>query len=111
MKMKTWFITGAATSIGRCIAEAALKRGDCVAAVDVRMDRIQDYTERFGERVWEQRVDVTDGAGVRKTFAVAVRYFDAIDVCVNNAGLMYLGAVEDLTGDEMRQIMDVNYMG
>ena len=87
------------------------RRGDCVAAVDVRMDRMQDYTERFGERVWVQRVDVTDGAGVRKTFAVAVRYFDAIDVCVNNAGLMYLGAVEELTGDEMRQIMDVNYIG
>lgn len=109
--MKAWFITGAATGLGRCIAEAALSRGDRVAAVDIRIDLMQDYVERFGERAWVQRMDVTDEAAVREVFAGAVEYFGAIDVCVNNAGFMHLGAVEELSGEEMRQIMNVNFMG
>lgn len=109
--MKNWFITGASSGLGRCIAEAALRRGDCVAAVATHPEKMHDLADVYGERVWVKRLDVTDETMVQSVFAQAVRTFGHIDVCVNNAGYMHLGAVEELSGEEMRRIMDTNYMG
>ena len=47
--MKTWFITGASTGLGRCIAEGALERGDKVCAASIDPENMQDYEGRFGK--------------------------------------------------------------
>jgi NAD(P)-dependent dehydrogenase (short-subunit alcohol dehydrogenase family) len=49
--MKTWFITGSSRGMGRVWAEAALKRGDHVAATARKLDSIADLNERFGDAV------------------------------------------------------------
>jgi NAD(P)-dependent dehydrogenase (short-subunit alcohol dehydrogenase family) len=49
--MKIWFITGASRGFGRIWAEAALLRGDKVAATARKSADVADLTERFGEAV------------------------------------------------------------
>lgn len=49
--MKTWMITGCSSGIGRGIAEAALKRGDCVVATARNKEHIMDLGEEYSERV------------------------------------------------------------
>ena len=46
---KTWFITGASRGFGRIWAEAALTRGDKVAATARTLADVADLTERFGD--------------------------------------------------------------
>ena len=58
--MKNWYITGASTGLGREYAEAALNRGDQVVAVSIDPENMQDYRERYGDRVFVQELDVTD---------------------------------------------------
>lgn len=48
---KSWFITGASRGFGRIWAEAALKRGDNVAATVRQMASVADLTERYGDAV------------------------------------------------------------
>ena len=109
--MKTWFITGASTGLGRCIAERVLEQGDCVAAVSIDPENRTDYPERFGERVMVRYLDVSDAAMAEKVFGEAVERFGKIDVCVNNAGFMLFGAIEEIAPERARSIMDVNFFG
>ena len=66
--MKTWFITGASTGLGRCIAEKVLDRGDQVIAVSIDPENMEDYPVRFGDRVMVKYLDVTDSEMVKDVF-------------------------------------------
>ena len=109
--MKTWFITGASTGLGREYTLAALNRGDRVAAASIDPENMQDYKEKYGDRVLVQYLDVTKKEMVHQVFAEAVAQFGQIDVCVNNAGFMQCGAVEEMNEEEARRIFDCNFFG
>lgn len=109
--MKTWFITGASTGLGREYTLAALNRGDRVAAVSIDPENMEDYKEKYGDRVLVRYLDVTKNDMVQKVFQEAVEYFGQIDVCVNNAGYMQCGAVEEMSEEEARRIFDCNFFG
>ena len=64
---KNWYITGASTGLGREYAEAALNRGDQVVAVSIDPENMQDYRERYGDRVFVQELDVTDREAVERS--------------------------------------------
>lgn len=64
--MKTWFITGASRGLGRIWAEAALKRGDRVAATARKRADIADLEEHFGDAVLPLTLDVTDADQVAR---------------------------------------------
>jgi NAD(P)-dependent dehydrogenase (short-subunit alcohol dehydrogenase family) len=57
---KTWFITGASRGFGRVWAEAALKRGDKVAATARKLEDVAGLKERFGDAVLPLALDVTN---------------------------------------------------
>ncbi len=109
--MKTWFITGASTGLGREYTLAALERGDKVAAVSIDPENMQDYKEKYGDNVLVKYIDVTDRDLVFKVFNEAVEAFGHIDVVVNNAGYMQFGAVEAMSEKEARKIVDCNFFG
>lgn len=97
-----WMITGASSGFGRAIAEAALAGGDSVVATARNpADLLQD------ERVLPLALDVTDPAQV----AAAVERAGPVDVLVNNAGHGLLGALEELTDIQLRQVLETNLWG
>ncbi len=62
---KTWFITGASKGFGREWAEAALKRGDKVAATARKLDTLDALVDTYGDAVLPIQLEVTDrGADV-----------------------------------------------
>ncbi|MCU1524901.1 MAG: putative oxidoreductase [Microbacteriaceae bacterium] len=108
---KIWFITGAGRGFGRQFTEAALGRGDSVAATARNTQALADLVETYGDAILPLGLDVTDRASVDAAVAAAVDRFGRIDVVVNNAGYGLFGAVEEITEQQLRDQLEVNLFG
>jgi NAD(P)-dependent dehydrogenase (short-subunit alcohol dehydrogenase family) len=111
MTGKVWFITGTSKGFGRVWAEAALARGDKVAATARDVKTLQPLVDRYGDQVAAIALDVTDKAQVAAALAETVRRFGRIDVAVNNAGYGLLGTIEEVTEAEARAQIETNLFG
>ncbi|HUN35854.1 MAG TPA: SDR family NAD(P)-dependent oxidoreductase [Trebonia sp.] len=108
---KTWFMTGASRGLGAHWAEAVLARGDNLAAAARTAASLKPLADRFGDRVLPLQLDVTDSSAVGEAVRAAEAHFDGIDILVNNAGHMLVGAVEEVSDEQARAQMDVNFFG
>ena len=97
---KVWFITGASKGFGRIWAEAALARGDQVAATARDPRTLDDLVERYGDSVLAHRLDVTDKATVDAVVNKAHERFGRLDVVVNNAGYGLFGTIEEVSEEQ-----------
>lgn len=109
--MKTWLITGVSRGLGREWAEAALERGDKVAGTVRNLDTVKQLAETHGDRFLALNPDITDKAAVDATVAQTVKHFGGLDVVVNNAGYGLFGAIEEISEQEAREQIDVNFFG
>jgi NAD(P)-dependent dehydrogenase (short-subunit alcohol dehydrogenase family) len=108
---KTWFITGASKGFGREWAEAALERGDTVAATARKLETLDALVGQYGDAVLPIQLDVTDRAADFDAVKRAAEHFGGLDVVVNNAGYGHFGMVEELTEDDVRSQMETNFFG
>jgi NAD(P)-dependent dehydrogenase (short-subunit alcohol dehydrogenase family) len=111
MTGKTWFITGTSRGFGREWAEAALERGDRVAATARDAGSLDDLVARYGDAVLPLALDVTDRAAVYAAVAEAHDRFGRLDVVVNNAGYGHFGFVEEVSEAEARAQIETNLFG
>ena len=108
---KTWFITGASRGFGRIWAEAALTRGDNVAASARKLADVADLKKRFGDAVLPLALDVADPEQAQQVVAQAHAHFGRLDVLVNNAGYPLVGTVEEASEAEVRALFETNFYG
>ena len=108
---KTWFITGTSTGLGREWAEAALERGNHVAATARDITALEPLTSKYGDAVLPIALDVTDRSAVFDAVARAVEHFGRLDVVVNNAGYGHIGMVEEVSEPELRAQLETNFFG
>ena len=106
MSERTWIITGANRGLGRALAHSALNTGDAVVATVRGEHSLPEH-----ERLLVHRLDVRDRDGARGTVERAEQHFGAVDVLVNNAGSGHIGAIEELSEDDARTIIDTNLLG
>lgn len=111
MASKVWFITGTSKGFGRIWAEAALARGDRVAATARDVTTLRPLVERYGERVAAITLDVTDKAAVHSAISESHDRFGRLDVVVNNAGYGLFGAIEEVSEAEARAQLETNLFG
>ena len=109
MISKVWFITGASRGLGRIWAEAALTRGDKVAATARTLADVADLAERFGDAVLPLALDVTDTDQARQAVQQANAHFGRLDVVLNNAGYSLVGTVEEASEADVRALFDTNF--
>lgn len=108
---KVWFITGSSRGFGRIWTEAALKRGDKVAATARNLASISDLKDSYGEQVLTLAVDVTNVDQVKTAIDQAYEYFGRLDVVFNNAGYSLVGTIEESKPEEIRELYETNIMG
>src|SRR3954454_10232174 len=108
---KVWFITGTAKGFGRVWAEAALERGDRVAATARDVSTLDALVEQYGDNVLPLALDVTDKAAIDAAVEQAHERFGALDVVVNNAGYGLFGTIEELTEEQARAQVETNLFG
>ena len=108
---KTWFITGCSSGFGRVLAEEALKRGDRVALTARDTASLAALVEAYPQRARAWRLDVRDVAAIHATVADVEQNFAPIDVAVNNAGFVVVGAIEEIETADYRRLFDTNFFG
>jgi NADP-dependent 3-hydroxy acid dehydrogenase YdfG len=108
---KVWFITGASRGFGRVWAEAALQRGDKVAATARQLASLADLTTTYGANVLTLALDVTNPEQVKTAVAQAHAHFGRLDVVLNNAGYSLVGTIEEASLDEIRAMYETNVYG
>lgn len=99
---KTCLITGAAQGIGKAIGGAFLREGALVIATDLNLDRLTSEYQHANVRV--AGMDATDPAAV-VAIAEANR---SVNVLVNCAGFVAVGALTECTQDELRRSFEIN---
>lgn len=109
--MKTWFITGASSGLGRIMTEKLLGRGDRVIGTARRIDALADLSAAHGELLHVSALDLTDTAAIRATIDQAFGRFGRIDVIVSNAGYGLFGAGEELSDDQIDRQLATNLTG
>jgi len=110
-KDKVWFITGASRGFGRVWTEAALARGDKVAATARRLESIADLQEKYGEQVLTLALDVTQPNQVKEAVTTAHAYFGRLDIVLNNAGYSLVGTIEEASAADIRALYETNILG
>ncbi|GAB3791517.1 SDR family oxidoreductase [Spirosoma humi] len=108
---KVWFITGASRGFGRVWAEAALKRGDKVAATARQVESIADLNETYGDNVLTLELDVTRPGQAKIAVEQAYAHFGRLDIVFNNAGYSLVGTIEEASAENIRAQYETNVIG
>lgn len=93
-----WFITGVSSGLGLEIALEALEQGHRVIGTVRDLHRAAAPVEaitRKGGRILE--LDVTQAEACFDVWHAAEKIHGRVDVLCNNAGMAYMGALEDFT--------------
>ena len=111
MTEKIWFITGASRGLGRVWTEAALARGDKVAACVRNRDTLSDLIEAHGSALLPIELDVRSEEDVKAAVRTAATTFGRLDVVVANAGYAVFGTIEETDHENARAQFDTNFFG
>lgn len=109
--VKSIFITGAGSGMGREGAKLFHAKGWRVGAVDRNEDGLEALSAQLGSGLWTRVVDVTD----KRAFDSALADFCAgnadggLDMMWNNAGIGASGWFEDVPYEDSMRVVDVNF--
>jgi butyryl-CoA dehydrogenase len=107
-------VTGAASGIGRALADQLARRGTHLALSDVDEIGLAETVaacEGQGVKVTSQRVDVADRAAVEAWAAQVVADHGAVHLVFNNAGVALGATVEGAAYDDIEWLMNINFWG
>jgi len=110
--VKSIFITGAGSGIGRAGATLFHVNGWRVGAVDRNDDGLATLSQELGsERLWTHAVDVTDKAALDSALAdfCAANPGGGLDMMWNNAGIGESGWFEDVPYEAAMRVVEVNF--
>jgi NAD(P)-dependent dehydrogenase (short-subunit alcohol dehydrogenase family) len=107
-------VTGAASGIGRALAERFGREGSAVVVADLDGDEAELVASGIrgaGGEAHAVKVDVSDPAAVERLAATTVERFGRVDVLCNNAGVSTFNLLRDQTLDDWRWVLSVNLWG
>jgi NAD(P)-dependent dehydrogenase (short-subunit alcohol dehydrogenase family) len=107
-------VTGAASGIGRALAEAFASAGSAVVVADLDRAEAQVVAAGIttaGGEAEAVEVDVSDAAAVDRLAATTLDRFGRVDVLCNNAGVSTFNLLRDQTLDDWRWVFNVNLWG
>jgi len=111
---KSAIVTGAASGIGRAIAQAYAREGAKVAIADLNLDAANttaaDIRTAGGQSIGVA-MDVTSEDGVNAGVAAVVAAFGGVDILVSNAGIQIVHPVEEFTYADWKKMMAIHVDG
>ncbi len=111
---KVSVVTGAATGIGRAIAERLAKEGGKVVIADIDKKRADDTARNFVEQEYDViavQTDVANESSVQELMKKCVSHYGRLNFLVNNAAEFLYKGVEEASTSDWQQILGVNVIG
>ena len=111
---KVALVTGAASGIGRDIAETYAKAGAAVGIADINLESAQhtvDAIEAAGGRALAIEMDVTSEAAVNDGVQRLVERFGGIDILVSNAGIQIIDPINKMAFDDWKKMLAIHLDG
>lgn len=114
LKDRVALVTGGGRGIGQGIALALARAGAHVAVADINRE-VSDETvlqvKALGRRALGVVIDVTDPKQASRMVAATVAELGGLDIAVNNAGVLGLGSIGELTAEAWDRVFAVNVRG
>ena len=105
------WVTGASSGIGEALVPALLARGAKVVVSARRKDKLDALVAQHGrERVAAVPVDLTQLADLPDAVRRAEAAFGQVDALINNAGRSQRAAALETSMEDVRELMDLNFM-
>jgi NAD(P)-dependent dehydrogenase (short-subunit alcohol dehydrogenase family) len=111
METKVWLITGTSKGFGKVWTEAALKRGDKVAATARNVEALTELKTLYGDALLPITLDVNNREDCFSAVEKVIKHFGRLDILINNAGYGHFGYVEEISELEARQQIETNVFG
>lgn len=108
---KVVLVTGAGGGLGHAIAVAFAKEGAKLALVDLKeefLNKVKADVEALGAETLIFGGDVSDYETVRNIFQDTAKKLGSVDVACNNAGVVGIGSIEELTTEEWDRVLGIN---
>lgn len=114
MKRRVALVTGAARGLGKAIAEALLIEGKDVILADIDGDELEKTVDALKEtpgRGYPLMMDVSDNASIASGIEEVKQEFPGVHILVNNAGIMHITPIPEITEEEWERVFAVNLKG
>lgn len=102
---RTWFITGMSSGLGQALAEDVIRNGDYVIGTLRKSDQVDAFNKEYFGQAQAILADITDFERVEEIISNVPH----IDVLVNNAGIGFVGAIEETSLEETRKVFEANF--
>lgn len=111
--MKSIFITGAASGIGRATAQLFAQQGWFVGLFDTNTEGLEEVQAIIGKQnSCAHFIDVSQMEAVKTALDFFASHTDqTMHLLLNNAGILHMGLFEKITLEQHKQILDVNIFG
>jgi NAD(P)-dependent dehydrogenase (short-subunit alcohol dehydrogenase family) len=107
---RVFFVTGSSAGLGQALVNEVLDNGDYVIAT-ARKPEVLVFEKATSTNFIAVQLDLLDSKSVLTAYLTGVAKFGRIDVVVNNGGYGLSGPFEDLTDEDIKRQMDVNFTG
>ena len=111
MKKKTWLITGISSGLGQALAQAVMAAGDYVIGTFRQPKQVEQFNQQYAGRGTAVLLDITDRDATQVVVEQIISEHLRIDVLVNNAGIGFVGAIEETAPEEVRSLFEANFFG
>lgn len=108
---KVAIVTGAGSGIGRACAIAFAREGAKVVLVGRTAAKLEAVAQQIRDGVLVQAGDVSSQKDIEAIVKATVEHFGALNVLINNAGLLHAGTAESLTEAEWDDTFSTNVKG
>ena len=111
MNNRIWLITGISSGLGKALATSVIEKNDFVIGTFRNQSEVLAFNKNDIANAKAMLLDVTKEKDVKDCVNEIISTYGRIDVLVNNAGIGFVGAIEETSMTEVRSVFEPNFFG